>query len=60
MSWTMSCDAGAMITPRVELEEDQPVADDVLDVVGGHREQAEQEVAPIVGNVERREAHTQS
>ena len=29
---------------RVELQEDDPVADDVLDVVGHHREQAEREV----------------
>ena len=41
---------------RVERLEDDPVADDVLDVVGRHRHQAEREVAPVVAGVQRREA----
>ena len=41
---------------RVKRLVDDPVADDVLDVVGRHRGQAQREVAPVVPRVKRRES----
>jgi hypothetical protein len=41
---------------RVELLVDDPVADDVLDVVGRHRDETERVVRPIVARVQGGEA----
>ena len=40
---------------RVERLEDDPVANDMLDVVGHHREEADHEVSTVGGNPERGE-----